>query len=153
MNNSRGLLYPALHKFYSALSSLEKFEKGTKLFDNIVIRIISLRYRNTPLCYKNLWQIPNSCLLMKSCVINTYLMMSGKWFVNKRNEVLKQQPFNLEKRIVISIYSDQDTFSLPELIFTIDNDVDISTIIESLRTTFIRLRSIRSDVFGRIFIF
>ncbi len=35
MINSRGLLYPALHKFYSALSSLEKFEKGTNFFDNI----------------------------------------------------------------------------------------------------------------------
>lgn len=35
MNNSRGLLYPAMHKFYSALSSLEKFEKGSNFFDNI----------------------------------------------------------------------------------------------------------------------
>jgi hypothetical protein len=35
MSNTRGLLYPALHKFYSSLSSLEKFEKGTNFFDNI----------------------------------------------------------------------------------------------------------------------
>jgi len=59
----------------------------------------------------------------------------GKWFIEKRNEVLKQQPFNLEKRIVINIYFGQ-TLSLPELVFTIDNDVEISSIVDSLQTTF-----------------
>ena len=33
--NNRGLLYSAYHKLYNALSSLEKFEKGTNFFDNI----------------------------------------------------------------------------------------------------------------------
>lgn len=33
--NTNGLLYSAYHKLYSALNSLEKFEKGTSFFDNI----------------------------------------------------------------------------------------------------------------------
>lgn len=136
MNNSRGLLYPALHKFYSALSSLEKFEKGTNFFDNIsYLDNFFSEYRNiTFVLQKSI-----SSTLFKHTYENLrdqYLVNDvGKWFVDKRNEVLKQQPFNLEKRIVISIYS-SEALSLPELVFTIDNDVQISTIVDSLRTTF-----------------
>ncbi|MNK86796.1 hypothetical protein D3C87_1067160 [compost metagenome] len=137
MNNSRGLLYPALHKFYSALSSLEKFKKGTNFFDNIsYLDNFFSEYRNvTFVLQKSLAKtqfMPTYEELRDQYLVNNV----GKWFVEKRNEVIKQQPFDLEKRIVISIYSGQIPLSLPELIFTIDNDVEISTIVESLRTTF-----------------
>ncbi|PQJ10576.1 hypothetical protein CJD36_011420 [Flavipsychrobacter stenotrophus] len=138
MNNSRGLLYPALHKFYNALSSLEKFEKGTNFFDNIsYFDNFFSEYRNvTFVLQKSL-----SHTEFKATYENfrdEYLVNNVcRWLIDKRNEVLKQQPFDLEKRIVITIYSEQDPVSLPELIFTIDNDVEYSTIIESLRKTFI----------------
>ncbi|PXY41836.1 hypothetical protein DMB65_04535 [Flavobacterium cheongpyeongense] len=137
MNNSRGLLYPALHKFYSALNSLEKFEKGTNFFDNICyLDNFFSEYRNVTFVLQkslaNTLFMPTYEKLRDQYLVNDV----GKWFIEKRNEVLKQQPFNLEKRIVISIYSGQ-TLSLPELVFTIDNDVEISTIVDSLRTTFI----------------
>lgn len=137
MNNSRGLLYPALHKFYSALNSLEKFEKGTNFFDNIsYLDNFFSEYRNVTFVLQK--SLANTLLMPTyEKLRNQYLVNDvGKWFIEKRNEVLKQQPFNLEKRIVISIYSGH-TFSLPELVFTIDNDVKISTIVDSLRTTFI----------------
>lgn len=137
MNNSRGLLYPALHKFYSALNSLEKFEKGTNFFDNIsYLDNFFSEYRNVTFVLQkslaNTLFMPSYEKLRDQYLVNDV----GKWFIEKRNEVLKQQPFNLEKRIVISIYSGQ-TLSLPELVFTIDDDVEISTIVDSLRTTFI----------------
>jgi hypothetical protein len=137
MNNSRGLLYPALHKFYSALNSLEKFEKGTNFFDNIsYLDNFFSEYRNVTFVLQkslaNTLFMPTYEKLRDQYLVNNV----GKWFIEKRNEVLKQQPFNLEKRIVISIYSGQ-TLSLPELVFTIDNDVEISTIVDSLRKTFI----------------
>lgn len=137
MNNSRGLLYPALHKFYSALNSLEKFEKGTNFFDNIsYLDNFFSEYRNVTFVLQK--SLANTLFMPTyEKLRNQYLVNDvGKWFIEKRNEVLKQQPFNLEKRIVISIYSGH-TFSLPELVFTIDNDVKISTIVDSLRTTFI----------------
>lgn len=138
MNNSRGLLYPALHKFYSALSSLEKFEKGKNFFDNIsYLDNFFSEYRNiTFVMQKSLANtsfMPTYERMRDQRLVNNV----GKWFIEKRNEVLKQQPFNLEKRIIINIYSGQNPLSLPELIFTIDNDVEISTIVESLRTTFL----------------
>ncbi|WP_129053982.1 hypothetical protein [Flavobacterium sp. YO64] len=139
MNNSRGLLYPALHKFYNALSSLEKFEKGTDFFDNIsYLDNFFSEYRNiTFVLQKSLAHtlfMPEYEKLRDQYLVNHV----GKWFIEKRNEVLKQQPFNLEKRITITIYSGQ-TLSLPELVFTIDNDVKISTIVDSLRETFLSM--------------
>lgn len=140
MNNSRGLLYPALHKFYSALSSLEKFEKGTNFFDNIgYLDNFFSEYRNiTFVLQKSLAH--TDFIATYERLRNQYLVNDvGKWFVEKRNEVLKKQPFDLEKKIVISIYADLGTLSLPELVFTIDNDVEYSTIVESLRTTLMGL--------------
>jgi hypothetical protein len=140
MDKSRGLLYPALHKFYSALSSLEKFEKGTIFFDNIgYLDNFFSEYRNiTFVLQKHLAHTEFMAKYEK--LRDRYLVNNlGKWFKEKRNEVVKEQPFDLEKRIVISIYSGQNTMSLPELIFTIDNDVEISTIVESLRTMFMSL--------------
>ena len=139
MSTSRGLLYPALHKFYSALSSLEKFEKGTNFFDNIrYLDNFFSEYRNITFVLQK--SLANTLLTATYEKLRDQFLVNdvGKWFIEKRNEVLKQQPFNLEKRIVISVYSDQ-TLTLPELVFTIDNDVEISTIVESLRTTFINL--------------
>lgn len=152
MDKSRGLLYPALHKFYSALNSLEKFEKGMNFFDNIsYLDNFFSEYRNvTFVLQKSLAStsfMPTYEKLRDQYLVNEV----GKWFIDKRNEVLKQQPFNLEKRIIISLYSGQ-TLSLPELVFTIDNDVEISTIVESLRTTFLSLGQLEV-MFSAEFIF
>ena len=120
MNNSRGLLYPALHKFYSALNSLEKFEKGTNFFDNIsYLDNFFSEYRNITFVLQK--SLANTLFMSSYKKLRDQYLVNdvGKWFIEKRNEVLKQQPFNLEKRIVISIYSSQNSLSLPELIFTI----------------------------------
>lgn len=143
MSNTRGLLYPALHKFYSALSSLEKFEKGTNFFDNITyLDNFFSEYRNiTFVLQKSLAH--TGFISTYENLRDQYLVNSvGKWFIEKRNAVLKQQPFDLEKRIVISIYSGQETVELPELVFTIDNDVEYSSIIESLRKMLLEISPI-----------
>jgi hypothetical protein len=143
MGNNRGLLYPALHKFYSALSSLAKFEKGTNFFDNIgYLDNFFSEYRNiTFVLQKSLAHTEHKATY--EVLRNKYLVNEVcKWFIEKRNEVLKQQPFDLEKRIVITIYSGQSTLALPELVFTIDNDVKSSVIIDSLRQTFLEVSSL-----------
>ncbi len=141
--NTRGLLYPALHKFYSALSSLEKFEKGSNFFDNIGhLDNFFSEYRNITFVLQHSLAHTDFMVTYEK-LRDEYLVNGvGKWFKDKRNEVLKQQPFDLEKRIEISIYSAPGTVSLPELVFTIDNDVEISTIVESLRNTFMGLRQL-----------
>jgi len=153
MKNSRGLLYPALHKFYSALSSLEKFEKGSNFFDNIShLDNFFSEYRNiTFVLQKSLAKTEFSSVYEQ--LRDKYLINDvGKWFIGKRNNIIKEQPFDLEKRIVINIYSGKSIYTLPECIFTIENDVDFSSIVESLRETF--LNSGQIEVFFSVeFIF
>lgn len=138
MAKTKGLLYPALHKFYSALSSLEKFEKGSNFFDNIRhLDNFFSEYRNiTFVLQKSLAK--TEYLTVYEKLRDKYLINAvGKWFLDNRNSTVKEQPFDLEKRIIISIYSGKEIYSIPDLIFTIEYDVDFSSIIESLRKSFL----------------
>lgn len=138
--NTRGLLYSAFHKFYNALSNLESFEKGQNFFDNInCLDNFFSEYRNvTFVLQKSLAHTEYKATYEN--VRSKYLSSDiSKWFVDKRNEVLKQNPFELEKRILITIYSIENTLMLPELIYSIDNDEKISTIIKSLHSKLINL--------------
>jgi len=139
--DNRGLLYPAYHKLYSALNNLDKFEKGSNFFDNIsYLDNFFSEYRNV------------TFMLQKSLAHTEYLKVYEenrqkyllndvcKWFIEKRNEVLKQQPFDLEKKIHIVIYTTTDNLVLPELSFTIENDVEYSTLIKSMREFFAKLK-------------
>lgn len=137
MGDMRGLLYPALHKFYSALSHLEEFEKGKDFFENIThLDVFFSEYRNvTFVLQKSLKGSP--FIEVYETLRDKYLVNdTGKWFVEKRNEVLKQQPFDLEKKIAITIYSGEYHLTLPERVFTIENDVAYASIIDELQSLF-----------------
>lgn len=139
--NGRGLLYSAYHKLYNALSNLEKFEKETSFFDNITyLDSFFSEYRNvTFMLQKSLAHTE----YMKAYEENRqkYLLNDTcKWFIDKRNEVLKQQPFDLEKKIRIIVYTPSDNLVLPELSFTIEDDIKFSTLIDSMREFFTKLR-------------
>lgn len=140
---ANGLLYPAMHKLYSALNSLEQFQKGNNFFDNIsCLDNFFSEYRNiTFVLQKSLAHTEYESIYEENRA--KYLLNETcKWFVEKRNEVLKQHPFNLEKRIAITLYSPQTSIALPEYVFTIENDVEYSTIIDSLRSLFIDINPV-----------
>ncbi|PVX49814.1 hypothetical protein C7377_1447 [Balneicella halophila] len=138
MKNSRGLLYPALHKFYSALSSLEKFEKGSNFFDNIShLDNFFSEYRNITFVLQKSLAKTEFSSVYEQLRDKFFIYDVGKWFIDKRNNITKEQPFDLEKRIVINIYSGKSIYTLPEFIFTIENDVEFSSIVESLREIFL----------------
>ncbi|MCX2479332.1 hypothetical protein OQY15_09545 [Pedobacter sp. MC2016-15] len=137
----RGLLYPAYHKLYSALSSLDKFEKGSDFFDNIShLDNFFSEYRNV------------TFMLQKSLAHTEYLKVYEqnkqkylinnicKWFLDKRNEVLKERPFELQKKIRVVIYTAKGHLSLPEWVFTIDNDIEYTTLIDTMRQSLIELK-------------
>lgn len=135
--SKKGLLFPAYQKLYSALNNLEKFEKGSNFFDNIsyLDNFIS-EYRNvTFMIQKSLAHTDYLSIYEKNR--DQYLKNDVcKWFIDKRNEVLKEQPFELEKKIRIVIYTNKENLVLPELTFTIENDVEYSSLIDSMKEYF-----------------
>ena len=128
------LLLPAYQKLYSALQSIERFNKGQDLFDNIacIDNFIS-EFRNV------------TFVLQKSLAHTDYMPTYERlreqylknpqcsWLVNKRNEVLKENPFSLEKQLILRIYLPHNTGVFPTECFTIADEVDYSSLIEMVK--------------------
>ena len=128
------LLLSAYQKLYSALQSLERFDKGQDLFDNIacVDNFLS-EFRNvTFVLQKSLAHtdyIPTYERLREQYLKNPQC----SWLVNKRNEVLKENPFSLEKQLILRIYLPHNTGVFPTECFTIVDEVDYSSLIEMVK--------------------
>lgn len=97
------LLFPAFQKFYSAVSSLERFNTENNFFDNISsLDIFFSEYRNiTFVIQKSLKNTEYNSIYEK----NRDKYLTDHWFVEKRNETIKQQPFQLIKHIEITVFS------------------------------------------------
>lgn len=128
------LLLPAYQKLYSALQSIERFNKGQDLFDNIAcIDNFLSEFRNV------------TFVLQKSLAHTDYMSTYERlreqylknpqcsWLVNKRNEVLKEKPFSLEKQLILRIYLPYETGVFPTESFTIADEVDYGSLIDMVK--------------------
>lgn len=134
MKTNDNLLAPAAQKFYSALKSLERFDKCNDFFDNVssLDNFLS-EYRNVTFVLQK--SFSNAGLLsiyeeFRNKYLNDKL---SKWFVDKRNEVLKEQPFPLQKTIVATIYEGVTYSILVSRHFSAEDDATYESIIKSLR--------------------
>ena len=128
------LLLPAYQKLYAALQSLERFSKGQDLFENIAcIDSFLSEFRNV------------TFVLQKSLAhteyISGYFVLRDKylknddcsWLVDKRNQVTKENPFNLEKSFVLTLYLPNGAGVFPTDPYTIEDEEDYSSIIEMVK--------------------
>ena len=129
------LLLSAYQKLYAALASLERFGKGQDLYDNIAcIDNFLSEYRNV------------TFVLQKSLAHTDYLPLyenlrdkylkndQCSWLLKKRNEVLKEKPFALEKRFILTIYLPYTAGVFHSESYTIEDEVDYVSLIESIKT-------------------
>lgn len=127
-------LLPAYQKLYAALNSLERFSKGQDLFDNIAcIDNFLAEYRNITFVLQK--------SLAHTDYVSAYERLRDKylknpqcsWLINKRNEVLKEKPFALEKQLILNLYLPHTRGVFPSEKFTIEDEVDYITLIESVK--------------------
>lgn len=129
------LLLPVYQKLYAALASLERFGKGQDLYDNIAcIDSFLSEYRNV------------TFVLQKSLAHTGYISLyenlrdkylkndKCSWLVKKRNEVLKERPFALEKKLILTIYLPHTAGVFHSESYTIEDEVDYESLIESVKT-------------------
>ena len=135
-----GLLFPAFQKFYSALSNIERFNKEKSFFDNISsLDNFFSEYRNiTFVIQKSLAHTPYEDIYIECR--DKYLI--DRWFVEKRNETIKQQPFRLTKHINTTVYFPSIGFSVDSQTYTVDNDTSLDMLINSIREKLISYNSI-----------
>ena len=128
------LLLPAYQKLYAALQSLERFSKGQDLFENIAcIDSFLSEFRNV------------TFVLQKSLAhteyISEYTILRDKylkkedcsWLVEKRNQITKEEPFNLEKSFILTLYLPNGAGVFPTDPYTIEDEADYSSIIEMVK--------------------
>lgn len=133
-----GLLYPAYLKFYNALSNLERFDKEADFFNNIsCIDNFFSEYRNITFALQ--FQLKHTdyfTIYEKNC--KKYL--TDHWFVEKRNETTKQQPFQLIKEIVITTYLPYQGFQVGKAVFSIENDNLLDSLYEEIKNEFLKYK-------------
>lgn len=134
MDSNNNLLVPAAQKLYSALSSLERFSKYNNFYDNIssLDNFLS-EYRNVTFVIQKSLAHTNLLHFYEETRDEFLSGDLGKWFIEKRNEVLKEHPFNLQKEVIITIYDSLSTLKIASKNFTAENDSDYSSLIEDLR--------------------
>ena len=128
------LLLSAYQKLYAALQSLERFSKGQDLFENIAcIDSFLSEFRNV------------TFVLQKSLAhteyISEYTILRDKylkkedcsWLVEKRNQITKEKPFNLEKTFILTLYLPNGAGVFPTDPYTIEDEEDYSSIIEMVK--------------------
>lgn len=135
-----GLLLPAFQKFYSAVSSLERFNTENNFFDNISsLDTFFSEYRNiTFVIQKSLKNTEYNSIYEK----NRDKYLTDHWFVEKRNETIKQQPFQLIKHIEITVFSPGSGVKVLSEDFSIENDTPIKDIIDSMKEFFLKINPI-----------
>lgn len=136
------ILFPAYQKFYSALKSLDRFNKENDFFENIsALDVFFSEFRNiTFVLQKSMSHNSDLKDIYNSLKIKYLFNDVCKWMLNKRNETTKEHPFDLEKQLLITVYTPESTISLKSGIFTIENDATFSSLKEQLKTFFAQLR-------------
>lgn len=132
------LLCNAYQKFFSALDSLKNLQVNNDFFTNIsAIDKFLQEFRNiTFVLQKELKNSGQEELYNKA---NQKFLMNNtnmKWFITARNQVCKEEPFNLAKWVLIVIY--KNGFEIPLCVerFDMDTDIPISDIKASLPIIF-----------------
>lgn len=129
------LLLPAYQKLYAALASLERFSKGQDLYDNIAcIDSFLSEYRNVTFVLQKSLAHTDYMSLYEN-LRDKYLKNNQcSWLLKKRNEVLKEKPFALEKKFILTIYLPYTSGVFHSESYTIEYEVDYVSLIESIKS-------------------
>lgn len=126
-----GLLFPAYQKLYSALIHLERFDKESNFFDNIsAIDNFFNEYRNITFVMQT--------SLKHTDFFSTYeqnrdLYLKDHWFIDKRNETIKQKPFELIKEVIITLYLPFGGFTVSEKAYSVADDEQMEPIFSDIK--------------------
>lgn len=135
------LLYPAMQKLYSALSSLEKFSKENNFFENISsLDTFFSEFRNITFVLQK--SLSHTKFIDDYNKLRDEYLSECRWFIEKRNETTKQQPFQLVKKIDISVYLPYQKLEICSYEFTVEDDVEMSTLFDELKQLFSKLHPI-----------
>lgn len=116
------IMCPAYQKFYSSLISLDEFVKSKDFF----VMVSSLdkflsEFRNITFVLQK--SIGGTEYTKKYEILREKYFSNdnSKWIIKKRNEVLKEKPFDLNKKIIVDVYLYGKSNNIIENSYTYEN--------------------------------
>ncbi|MGI5881088.1 MAG: hypothetical protein ACOX6L_11005 [Syntrophomonadaceae bacterium] len=137
----KGLMYSAFHRFYGALQNLDKFSTDKDLIDNIAnLDAFFSAFRSTSFVLQcSLAHTEHLPMYEELCEQQLKSNSVCKWMVETRNEVEKEHPIDLQKEVFVTVYSPVSATILHSEVFSVANDVEFSSIVDSLKDYLVHL--------------
>ena len=127
-----GLLYPAYQKLYSALVSLDRFNKEANFFDNIsCIDTFFAEYRNVTFVLQKALKHTEFFGVYET---NRDRYLTDQWFVKQRNGITKERPFQLIKELKMVVFLPFGGFHLRSQSFSIEDDAPLCSLLDEIKT-------------------
>jgi hypothetical protein len=151
-NEKKCLMFPILQKFYSSLSCLAELNPDKYIFENIPkIDTFLQELRNITWITQKHFNTPELKQIYEE-KRNAYLLGDNmRWFIDSRNAVTKEAPFNLEKKIVLKIY-DVNDFNAFSTTLTTDRDKRLDDIASEIDTILQESYKKQPELFYSIFV-
>lgn len=128
------LLLPAYQKLYSALQSLERFNIGHDLFENIACLDSFLsEFRNVTFVLQK--SLAHTDFRREYEAFREHYLKNDdcSWLLKKRNEVQKERPFNLEKILKLSLYHPNGAGVFSTDSYTVADEEDYSSLVAMIK--------------------
>ena len=128
------ILLPAYQKLYAALNSLERFNKGQDLFENIAcIDSFLSEFRNITFVLQKSLAHTDYKSVYESYRDKHLKNDDCAWLVEKRNLVLKESPFALEKTLKLTLFFPNEAGVFSTESYTIEDEKDYSELIDMVK--------------------
>lgn len=130
------ILYATLQKYYSALNQLDKFGNNNNFFDDVsCLDAFFSEFRNvTFVLQKNLVTEENRAIYteLRSSLLTGETL---KWFIDNRNSTIKENPFPLQKELIIDIYTSGGRLRLKHHHLTVNFEDTFDESLNYIKTT------------------
>ena len=144
------IIYPMLQKYYNALNSLNALNITKNIFESIpLIDNFFAEFRNITFVMQksfNTKELKEYYRIKQEELLNDN---SLRWFINKRNETVKENPFKLEKEVSVYAYLPDFCGKIVDSRLNIDNDIPLETLEQVIKTYLIKYNT-NSDIYFSI---
>lgn len=129
------LSYPFIQKYYSSLTNINNIDCKDNIFE-IIPKLDSFlnEFKTITYVMKKSFSKNNE---LKKLYDEKYKELLDndkmKWFVDKRNNIVHEHPFKLEKTIIVDIYEKPNNFKKLKTKLTINHDLDFAELTNSIK--------------------
>lgn len=144
------VIYPILQKYYNALNSLNSLNIAKDIFESIpLIDNFFAEFRNITFVMQknfNTKELKEYYRTKQEEFLNDN---SLRWFIDKRNETVKENPFKLEKEVLVYAYLPDYCGKIVDSRLNIDNDIPLETL-EQVIKAYLTKYNKNSDIYFSI---